>query len=172
MRTVASEPPRGFLSLHGKALKTAAEKKTLRTVEWAYRLKLAGQNDIMQSIEMAHAADRVDLFYASDRKQIRGRPIADYVSSEYGVALLLDQHVNRPGHVPKVLAQAVAAFVDERGGNDEPSLWSADDEARLLEIYIRLRNATSMTDAQARADRTRKAADLGLASDRRGSYEA
>ena len=139
---------------------------------WAYRFKQAGQNDTMRRVQIAHAAGRVDLFYRSDRKSIRGKHVADYVTSEYGVALLLDQHVNRPGHVPRTLAQAVNQFINERGGVDDPENWGDDDEATLLTIYITLRNRTSMTNAQERADRTKAAVESGTASARRGSYTA
>jgi hypothetical protein len=166
-----SEPGRGYFTLDGEALRTAEQKERLRTFEWAYRFKLSGENDMMRRTEIRHAAGRVDLFYRSDRKQIRDRYVAEYVTSEYGVALLLDQHVNRPGHVPRTMAQAVDRMTEERAGSDDPENWSDEEEGRLLEIYVGIRNETSMTDAADRAARTRRAVEEGLASDRRGSYE-
>ncbi|MDA0746128.1 MAG: SH3 domain-containing protein [bacterium] len=166
-----SEPPRGYLSLQGETLKTPAQKEGLRSLSWAYRFKLSGEHDVMRRVEIAHAASRVDLFYRSDQKAIRGKHIAEYVTSEYGVALLLDQHVNRPGHVPRTLAGSVEKFLEENSGADDPASWTDAEEARLLEIYVDLRNGTSMTDAQARADRTRQAVVDGVASDARGSYQ-
>ncbi len=167
-----SEPPRGFFTLDGDVLRSPAQKEQMRSIVWAYRFKQAGQNDTMRGVQIAHAAERVDLFYRSDRKSIRDKHVADYVTSQYGVALLLDQHVNRPGHVPRTLAQAVDQFIDARGGADDPENWGDGDEAKLLEIYVTLRNETSMTDAQGRADRTKAAVESGLASDARGSYQA
>ena len=96
--------------------------------------------------------------------------IADYVTSEYGVALILDQHVNRPGHVPRTIAKAVAQLVEELGA-DRPQEWTNEEEQELLEICVRLRAATSMTDSDKRADNVRKAVAAGLASDRRGLYQ-
>lgn len=112
---------------------------------------------------------RIDLFYNNARKQIRDRPVADWVSSEFGVALLLDQHVNRPGHVPKTLAQAVDDMVGDLG--EDPSDWGDDEEQKLLDRYLALREETSMTDPDKRAATTRKAVEAGDASDERGSFK-
>lgn len=166
-----SEPPRGFFTLDGEMLRTPDQKERLRSIEWAYRFWMAGHDDLMRRVQIGHASGRVDLFYQSPQKGVRGRLISDYVTSEYGVALLLDQHVNRPGHVPKTLADAVDRYVEETGA-DNPENWGDGEEARLLQIYIELRNETSMTDPAQRAARTRKAVDDGLASDARGSYRA
>ena len=171
VRLPDSEPGRGYFTLDGRAVRTPEEKEQLRTMVWAYRFKVSGENDVMRRTEIRHAAGRVDLFYRSDLKQIRGRHVAEYVTSEYGVALLLDQHVNRPGHVPRTMTQAVDRMTEERGGSDDPENWSDEEEARLLEIYVEIRNETSMTDAADRAARTRQAVEQGLASDRRGSYQ-
>ncbi len=167
-----SEPGRGYFTLDGEVLKTPEQKERLRSFEWAYRFKVSGSDDTMRRSEIRHAAGRVDLFYRSDRKQIRKRHVADYVTSEYGVALLLDQHVNRPGHVPRTMGEAVDRFIQERDGSDDPAGWSDEEEGRLLDIYVEIRNGTSMTDAADRAARTRRAVEQGLASDRRGSFKA
>lgn len=73
--------------------------------------------------------DRIQIFYQSPRHQINGRNVADYVSSECGVALLLDQHVNRPGYVPKTLAQAIGRI----NASSDPKRWADKDEKNLLE---------------------------------------
>ena len=98
-------------------------------------------------MQIKQAMGRINVFYRSPRHPINGRPIADYVTSECGVALLLDQDVNRPGHVPGTLAKAVSRM----GGASDPQHWSDDDEARLLDLYVELRAATSMTDSDKRA---------------------
>ena len=166
-----SSPGRGYFTLNGDSLRTPTQKEQLRSLVWAYRFGQAGGNDSLRRVQIAHAAGRVDLFYRSDRKHIRDRPIADYVTSEFGVALLLDQHVNRPGHVPKVLAAAVDAYVGQLGA-DDPDGWETAQEAQLLDIYLNMRDDTSMTDSRGRAERTRSAVDKGLASAERGSYKA
>lgn len=165
----ANDVARGRFSVNGRVLRTAGDKEVLRDNQWAYRFWCAGEDDEVREVEIHHAMARLDTFYRNTAKQILGRPIADYITSQYGVALLLDQHVNRPGHVPKILAQAVDRFLRE-GGEDAPQRWSIADELRLLDIYLELRHQTSMTDSRQRAQRTLDAVRQGLASDQRGSF--
>ena len=107
---------------------------------------------------------------------MRNKFIADYVTSEFGVALILDEHVNRPGHVSSppgqksTIGKAIDQFVTERG-KDDPGNFTDSDERRLLEIYIQIRNPTNMTDSQKRANTVRDAVNAGLASSKRGSYQ-
>lgn len=162
--------PRGFFSLNGTTLKTAAQKGQLRTLEWAYRFWLSGQDDTVRQVQIEHAIGRVNLFYKNKNAKIVDRFVADYVTSEFGVALLLDQHVNRPGHVPGTLSRAVDKLVAQLGANN-PATWTDTQERKLLDIYIDLRAGTSMTDSTKRANTIRAAVTAGLASDKRGSYQ-
>ncbi|MDT7604194.1 MAG: hypothetical protein QOF61_2191 [Acidobacteriota bacterium] len=163
--------PTGFFSLNGTTLRTPALKSQLRTLDWAYRFWLSGQDDTMRLVEIEHAMSRVDLFFRCPRCLINTRFVGDYVSSEYGVALLLDQHVNRPGHVPGTLARAIAQLIQQLGG-DAPQTWADAQEQRLLNLYLQQRALTSMTDSQGRAQRVLQAVNAGLASNRRGSFQA
>lgn len=164
-----NDVPRGWFSLAGIALKNATQKEKLRTLEWAYRFWLAGHDNVVRKVEVLFAASRIDVFYRSNHMKIGGRFIADYVTSEYGVALLLDQHVNRPGHVSNTLAKAVNKLAADIG-SDDPSDWGFEQERRLLELYADFRSRTSMTNSDARAHRTRAAVTAGRASDQRGSF--
>lgn len=165
------QTPTGFFSMNGTVVKSAADKgNKLRTLEMAFRFFRAGQDSAMRQAEIEFAASRIDLFYRAANKKINGLFVGDYVSSEFGVALILDQHVNRPGHVPSTLAGAVNQFITATGKSD-PTTWTDDDEAKVLNIYIQRRNQTSMTDSQNRADRVRQAVNNGLASDKRGSFQ-
>jgi len=158
--------PVGFFKLNGVTLKASAQKQLLRTLEWAYRFWLAGHDDTVRQAQVDHAMGRVDIFYKSAKHKIGDRFIADYITSEFGVALLLDQHVNRPGNVPATISKAVT----QMGGGD-PAAWSDGQEKQLLNIYLQLRAQTTMTDSNKRADAIRKAVAAGLASDKRGSYQ-
>jgi hypothetical protein len=155
--------PTGFFMLNAEKLSNAASKEKLRTLQWAYRFWIAGQDDIFRAVEIMQAMDRIHIFYRSPRHMTGDRFIADYVTSEYGVALLLDQHVNRPGHVPKTLQQAIRMA----GGQEDPAKWSNDDERKLLDIYIDLRSDTSMTDSDKRAQVVADAVADGIISDKR-----
>ena len=158
-----SSPATAHLVLHGVPLNSAERKAPLRAAEWVYRFWKAGHDPVVQQAEVQYALARTEIFYRNPSKRIRGRLVADYVSSEVGVALLLDQHVNRPGHVPATLGQAVDDLADELG---EPDGWDDDAESRLLDRYLALRARTSMTDAAARGARIRALAGGALSAQR------
>jgi hypothetical protein len=164
-----SDIARGRFSLKGHVLRTASDKEVLREHIWAYRFWCAGEDTDVREVQIHHAMDRLNTFYRHPGKHIHGRPVADYITSQYGVALLLDQHVNRPGHVPKILDQAITRFY-QQGGSRTPDSWNIADELRVLDIYLELRHQTSMTDSRQRAQRTLDAVRQGLASDQRGSF--
>lgn len=165
------QTPTGLFSVNGVTVSSAADKENkLRKLEKAYRFFKAGQDDRMRKVEIEFAASRIDLFYRANNRKINNRFIADYVSSEFGVALLLDQHVNRPGNVPDTLTGAVNQFINSTGKSD-PTTWTDADELNVLNIYITRRASTTMTHSTDRANRVRQAVANGLASDRRGSFQ-
>ncbi|MFL6229522.1 MAG: SH3 domain-containing protein [Pyrinomonadaceae bacterium] len=169
-QTPANTLPTGFLTLNGTLLKQPAQKEKLRTLDWAYRFWLAGQDDTVRVAEIEHAMSRVDLFFRCPRCLINTRFVGDYLSSEYGVALMLDQHVNRPGHVPGTLARAVADLVAQLGA-DAPQSWQDAQESKLITLYLQKRAQTSMTNSDARAKSILQAVNAGLASSQRGSFQ-
>jgi hypothetical protein len=157
--------------LNGQVIKNATDKQSkLRTLEMAFRFFRAGQDNRMRKVEVEYAASRVDLFFREPNHRIHNLFIADFVSSEFGVALLLDEHVNRPGNVPGTLAGAVNQFINTTGKSD-PTTWTTQDEATVLNIYIQRRASTSMTQSTDRANRIRQAVNNGLASAQRGSFQ-
>ncbi|HKP38961.1 MAG TPA: hypothetical protein VJT71_19035, partial [Pyrinomonadaceae bacterium] len=127
-------------------------------------------DNTMRQVEIEYAASRIDLFYRDASHKVRGLFIADFVSSEFGVALILDEHVNRPGHVPGTIASAVNQFINSTGKSN-PATWNDQDEANLLNTYIQVRNTTNMTDSNNRANTIRQAVARGLASASRGSFQ-
>lgn len=161
---------RGFFRLDGILLNDRDKKNKLRTLVWAYRFWSAGFDHNMREIETLHAINRIGVFYRQANRKIGEFYIADYISSEYGVALLLDQHVNRPGHVPKILAQAVDALSNQLPIND-PLSWSDAEEALLITQYLQLRNNTSMTHSQKRAETIQSKVAQGLISAQRGTFK-
>ena len=160
---------RGFLALNGKPLDTSAEKSELRRHIWAYRFWRAAHDKDVRRAQIAHAVSRIDTFYGKALPGMAGRALSDYVTSEFGVALLLDQHVNRPGHVPKTILAAIKAEIAS-GARQDPALWSDATERGALKRYITQRRATSMTNSDKRADVTKAFVSKGLLSDTRGSF--
>jgi hypothetical protein len=162
---VTGTPVTGFLTLSGSSLRTPSEKEQLRDASWAYRFWRAGHDDIVRACQAALAARRIDTFL--DRPAA-GRTVGDWLTSEYGVALVLDEHVNRPGHVPRTLESAIAGLT----GSIDPGQWGDREEADLIELYIAARDTTNMTDPANRATRLCDCVRRGELSAKRGSFAA
>jgi len=161
----------GYFTLNGGMLKKQGSKEVLRTPKWAFYFWKAGQDKIVQSIEVQHALSRINRFYRSPGFQVAGHNIADVISSEYGVGLLLDNHVNRPGYLKNCVQKAVEK-VGLAGKN--PSKWNTKDESKIIQAYLKIRETYGkwpMTDAAKRARVTRKYVDKGIISAKRGSFK-
>jgi peptidoglycan hydrolase-like protein with peptidoglycan-binding domain len=162
----STAPAAGFFVLRGQRLDTAEKKNELRQPDWVYRFWNAGHDPVLQQAQIEYAQARLSIFYRNPSQRIKGRFVADYVSSEVGVALIFDQHVNRPGHVLGTLTQAVTDLTPELG---DPANWDTEVEQRFLDRYLTLRHATSMTDLRKRAAQIRQLAG-SVVSAQRGSF--
>lgn len=159
----------GRFTLNGRTIRSPQDKELLRTEKWAFRFWKSGQDPAVQAVEVEHALARLGTFYRSSRHQVAGHDIADIITSEYGVALILDNHVNRPAYVRPCLEGAV----QRAGGAGNPTDWNTADERRVIEAYLEIREGygrTPMTDAQKRGRNTRRCLERGQISDRRGSF--
>lgn len=157
----------GGLLLTGTALISAALKAPLRRVDWAYRFWRAGHDPVVRHCEILHAGGRIAHFANAP---VEGHPAHLWFSSELGMALLLDQHVNRPGHVPGTLERAIKSLLATRAVSPDPATWTDSDEDRLIQRYVALRAGTSMTHSGARAARLLELAHAGELSTARGSF--
>jgi peptidoglycan hydrolase-like protein with peptidoglycan-binding domain len=164
---VTPGPVYGYFSLRGTTIKTPAAKAQLRNAPWAFYFWLAGQDPAVQAMEIKHALGRLDQFYgAKVDDQYR---LSDLVTSEYGVGLILDNHVNRPAYVKTCLAMAL-----EQTGLRNPRDWGTEEERKLIDTYLGIRATYGrypMTDAEKRARVTMKYLTNGTISDRRGSFK-
>ncbi len=163
---VTPGPVRGYFSLRGTKIKTPAAKENLRQAPWAFYFWLAGQDPTVQAMEIKHALSRLDQFYSTERYKVGKHRVSDLVTSEYGVGLILDQHVNRPAHVKTCLAKALA-----QTGLPNPKGWGTEEERKLIDAYLKIRVKTSMTDPEKRARVTKKYLTNGTISNRRGSFK-
>jgi len=161
---------RGYFSLRGITLRTPAAKAQLRSAAWAFYFWRAGQDPAVQAIEIKHALGRLDQFYDSEDYKVDNRyRVAELVTSEYGVGLILDNHVNRPAYVKPCLSRAL-----QQTGLTKPGDWGSAEERRLIEAYLEIRvnhGSSPMTDAGKRARVTKKYLTDGTISDRRGSFK-
>ena len=159
----------GWLSYRGKKLMSAAEKSMLREHIWAYRFARAGADIEVQAVQVRHAVNRIQQFYYASSSKLDGYSLADLITSEYGMALLLDNHVNRPGYVYGCVAEALdrsnlSAEELSRGGDEEEQL--------VIKNYLDVRETYGrhpMTDARQRASVTRGYVVDGIIAADRGS---
>ncbi|VEN73248.1 conserved hypothetical protein [Candidatus Desulfarcum epimagneticum] len=159
----------GYFTLNGKKLVTQADKDILRGNEWSFYFSVSGRDPDIRAAQVSHAVSRLGTFYQKKSQAVKGSLISDLVTSEYGVGLILDNHVNRPGYVKKCLEAAM----DETGLSG-PENWTTDQERTLVESYLKIRETYGkypMTDAKKRAGVTKKYLDEGVISDERGSFE-
>ncbi|MFJ4375261.1 SH3 domain-containing protein [Pseudomonas japonica] len=72
--------------------------------------------------------------------------ISDFLYSDLGKALILDQHVNRPNYVGRDFGKALDLFFDKNPGvSRNPMGWGVDRiqyESKIIEIYGPLRDMT------------------------------
>jgi len=167
---VTPGPVYGYFSLRGTPIKTPASKAQLRQAPWAFYFWLAGQDPAVQAMEIKHAMGRLDQFYNTERYKVDKKyRVSELVTSEYGVGLILDNHVNRPAYVKACLAKALAQTELRNPGE-----WGTEEERMLIDAYLKIRvtyGKSPMTDAEKRARVTKKYLTDGIISDRRGSFK-
>ncbi len=160
----------GWFSYRGKKLISAADKAMLREHVWAYRFARAGADIEVQAVQIQHAVNRINQFYFVKSSLLDGYARAALITSEYGVALMLDNHVNRPGY----LRGCVAAALERSNLTAEALARGGDEEEQLvIKNYLDIRQTYGkhpMTDARQRASVTRGYVVDGIISDRRGSF--
>ena len=162
-------PISGYFILESNKLKVPAEKEQLRSLEWAFRFWKSGRDPLVQSVQIRHALSRIAVFYRANSYKVNDYYLADLITSEYGVGLLLDNHVNRPGYVKASVTEAM-----KRARLADPAGWGTGEEMRLIEEYLQVRavyGQTPMTDADKRAAVTKKYLDKGIISAERGSFQ-
>jgi hypothetical protein len=161
-------PSVGYLTLEGGRLLAREAKQELRQAQWAYRFWRSGHDDVVRRCQLETAIARIQAFYG---KRVGGRSVADWITSEYGVALLLDQHINQPAHVLETLRRAIAGL-PAHIAECETSQWGDSQERALVKSYLQERNGTAMTTPVNRAGRILDCIREGSLSDRRGSFAA
>ena len=162
----------GWFSYRGKKLITAADKAMLREPIWAYRFIRAGADIEVQATQILHAVNRLNHFYFVKSSKLDGFALGDLITSEYGVALLLDNHVNRPGYVHDCVAEAL-----NRSNLTAEEVYRGEDEGEqlLIKNYLDVRESYGrhpLIDARQRASVSRGYVVDGIISARRGSFDS
>lgn len=169
----------GFISLNGEKIQNRTVKETFRSSEWVYRFWRAGLDQKVQATEISHGLSRLKNFYW--KWKIHGFALSEIITSEYGVGLILDNHVN----LPLLVKLAVRDAMTETGLMN-PTNWTTVEEERLIEAYLKKRAQTlyrteedraakkrgvgPMFNPNGRAKVTLKYVEKGLISKERGSF--
>jgi hypothetical protein len=149
----------GFITLNNVVQNNDARKTVFRNNNWALRFALAGKEPAICAVQVLHAINRFNRFYFVKDADFGGLSINDMLSSEYAASLLLDQHVNRPGHVKKV----VTAALSQSGITPQQMANGTDaDELKVINKYLAIRRTTSMTNSDTRAKVVKNFLDKGL----------
>lgn len=157
----------GFVTLNGKKVNRAQVKNQFRGPKWSFIFWKGGHNKYIKAIEVEHALSRLKTFYW--KMKINGFPIADIITSEYGVGLILDNHVNRPGYVKPCIRKAM-----QTTGLMNPKTWGDAEEMKVINAYIKIRatyGGSPMTHANKRAAVTKKYVNNGTISAARNSFK-
>ncbi|MEO0339770.1 MAG: hypothetical protein AAF242_11200, partial [Bacteroidota bacterium] len=163
----------GYLTYNGRRMSSEFLKNQFREPDWAFRFWRAAQNVDVQSVEIKHALARLNNFYWKDSFKVLGYGLNRVITSSYGVALLLDNHVNRPSWVGNCVEMAML----NTGLRSNPEEWTDAQEARLLEEYLAVRANYSengyppMTKAKERARGMQADLRNGYLSTQRGSFQ-
>ncbi len=161
----------GWITLNGQRLKSTQQKSVLREHIWAYRFARAGADQQIKAQEIAHAVGRINQFYFKKSTKLKGYKLSELITSEFGVALLLDNHVNRPAYVLPCVASAIASC-----GYQPADLLQGDSEQerQVIEKYLEIRKEhgrNPMTNAAHRGQVTQKYSQKGIISNEKNSFK-
>jgi hypothetical protein len=163
----------GFITLQGERIASLDQKEMFRRPFWAFHFWKVLMQPEFQAIQIEHAHDRFKNFYFKPEPKGLPYPLYQIITSSYGVALLLDMHVNRPGWVYPCIGLALA----ENANYASPDHWGTEEEAQIIDSYLKIRATytdgryAAMTSANERANKIGLAKQDGLLSRERGSFE-
>lgn len=163
----------GFITFNGAVVNMSDYKNQFREPKWAFRFWRAGQESEVQAIQVEHAIGRLKNFYWKPEYAISGYSLNQIITSSFGVALLLDNHVNRPAWVGKCLELGI----QQSGVPMAPETWGDQEEQRVLAAYLNVRETYQerqtrpMTESRLRAEKIYRKVQEGKLSDRRGSFQ-
>lgn len=162
----------GFLTLNGFAVNTPQAKEQFRDPAWGFRFWRALQEPDFQAVQVEHALDRLKNFYWKPSYAVFGNLLSTVITSAYGVALLLDNHVNRPAWIKPCVELAM-----QQTGLSNPSTFSDQNERDLIQAYLNVRHTytdgsiTPMSKSLIRAQAIYADVSAGKLSEARGSFQ-
>jgi hypothetical protein len=162
----------GFLTLNSYAVNTPQAKEQFRDPAWGFRFWRALQEPDFQAVQVEHALDRLKNFYWKPSYAVFGNLLSTVITSAYGVALLLDNHVNRPAWIKPCVELAM-----QQTGLSNPSTFTDQNERDLIQAYLNVRHTytdgsiTPMSKSLIRAQAIYADVAAGKLSEARGSFQ-
>ncbi len=162
----------GFLTLNGLAVNSPQVKEQFRDPAWGFRFWRALQEPDFQAVQVEHALDRLKNFYWKPSYAVFGNLLSTVITSAYGVALLLDNHVNRPAWIKPCVELAM-----QQTGLSNPSTFNDQNERDLIQAYLNVRHTytdgsiTPMSKSLIRAQAIYADVAAGKLSEKRGSFQ-
>lgn len=162
----------GFLTLNNFAVNTPQAKEQFRDPAWGFRFWRALQEPDFQAVQVEHALDRLKNFYWKPSYAVFGSLLSTVITSAYGVALLLDNHVNRPAWIKPCVELAM-----QQTGLSNPSTFTDQNERDLIQAYLNVRHTytdgsiTPMSKSLIRAQAIYADVAAGKLSEARGSFQ-
>ncbi len=133
----------GYLNYKGDEITDIYKKEQFRSAEWSVRFVLAGQDPEIAALQVLFAIRRLDLFYYKPTNEFAGKSLSQILTSEYAVALLLDNHVNRPAFVIPIIKKAIV----ELGININGEL-DTETQLKIIDKYLQDRVTFIMKQGQ------------------------
>lgn len=162
----------GFLTLNNYPVNSIQAKEQFRDPAWGFRFWRALQEPDFQAVQVEHALDRLKNFYWKPSYAVFGNLLSTVITSAYGVALLLDNHVNRPAWIKPCVELAM-----QQTGLSNPSTFSDQNERDLIQAYLNVRHTytdgsiTPMSKSLIRAQAIYADVAAGKLSEKRGSFQ-
>lgn len=162
----------GFLTLNGFTVNSPQAKEQFRDPVWGFRFWRALQEPDFQAVQIEHALDRLKNFYWKPSYAVFGNPLNTVITSAYGVALLLDNHVNRPAWIKPCVELAM-----QQTGLSNPGMYTDQNEKDLIQAYLNVRQGYTDGSIQPMSKSRERAAAIyadvqaGKLSEARGSFQ-
>jgi len=158
----------GWISLNNKRLSSSADKNQLRQPIWSLRFALAGMDTAVQSVQVLHAINRLEQFYFRPWSSLNNFSPSQILTSEQGVAIMLDLDVNRPAYTVACLKEALGTV-----GITAAQAAQGNHEGALIRAYANIRTNYGnfpMTHGAERAARITEMVNNGRLSNQRSSF--
>jgi hypothetical protein len=143
---VEDDPQHAWFVLKGEKLDSDDKIKKMRSLRFAYHLRMAAREPAMQAHQLRSAAGWLSFYFAAMEPAKR---YDRYATSEHLVALLLDHSVNAPGKLRGSWDMALQ-LLDAQHGIDAAEYNATEHESKLIECFEIARNGR-MHDAMGRA---------------------